>query len=193
MDELVTFAKENFNVTLKVDMSQLNANNIVAEFNKIKSTIDDLSSTANLFSLAGTKTGLANEFKALGDDTQAFYDVIINNKNSVAAALGEHIEKLKRIGGQQKAINEEQKVYNSLAVPKKESESSLQYLNRLIEAYTKLGLLGDNNKVFDQSYDQLRKLGLGGEQTFQTLNNLWGNIKNSSKDSARASASSLIA
>lgn len=186
MEELVTFAKENFNVTLKVDMSQLNANNIIAEFNKIKSTIDDLSSTSNLFSLAGTKTGLANELKALGDDTQAFYDVIINNKNSVATALREHIENLKKIDGQQKAVNEEQKVYNSLAAPKKESESSLQYLNRLIDAYNKLGLLGDNNKVFDQSYDQLRKLGLEGEQTFQTLNNLWGNIKNSSKDSVDA-------
>jgi hypothetical protein len=182
LNELVKLAKEQYNIVINIDTSKMKTEEVVKKFNDVKVEIDAISSSSRQFANAAVESGLGDAWEKYGNDIQNVYDTIIGNKSTVIVALGAHIDKLKSLGASQKDVAAEQSVLNELMKPKQQNESQIDYLNRLVTAYQSLGIIGDSSNPFDKTTDQLRKLGLAGDETFKTLNSQWSTLGDSGKD-----------
>ena len=184
LNELIKLAKDQYNITFNVDTSKLDAKQIVQKFNEIKTELDNLAIASRQFAESAVESNLGDSWEKYGQDVQKVSDLISSNKGVVVNALQAHIEKLKSLGASQKDIESEQQVLNEIMSPKKSNETQLDYLNRLIDGYNKLGLLGLGSTVGGFNAE-LEKLGLTGDKTFETLAGAWADMNKSGEDATK--------
>jgi hypothetical protein len=170
IQELIDLAKEKYDIEITVDMSKMNVKDVIKTFNDVKSELSDIMSFSQTFSSAAANTKIADTYKKMGDSAQEYYNVLIGNKNVVASQMRDHISQL----------NETQKAaLTSLETEKSNSESSINYLNRITKAYKDLGLI-DNSSWWVVSENRImesaRAIGVSYSGVFATISDDYANF-----------------
>ena len=150
LERLVEIANTDYHMDIKINIEGLGDGDVIKKFSELEEQILNINSFSASFSKAYQKS---TEWVATDDIRKDFSDLknaysnltteIINKKQRVLAALLPVKDTLNET--QQAALKE-------LNTSKKESETQLEYVNRLKDAYRTL--LDENNKRREQIYKQ---------------------------------------
>jgi hypothetical protein len=136
LKELVSFAESELGITIPVNIQDVDAENVAQKLRDAKNYIDEYLDFAQAFSetAAGNKY-LNKYFTEFGNTAQSTFTNIYSSVNTV-------IEGLQKLADEGRASARDLEILEELVTGKKEDESKLEYLQRLVSLYEELGLIG---------------------------------------------------
>jgi len=133
LQDLVDFAKENFDKTYNINISVLNDKQAKEAFASIRLDIEALMSFSKTYATAFTETNIDKSFKKIGDEATTLYDNIINTTPQIITYFEKHAKALENIKNGEQALM-------TLETARGENETYISYINRMTAAYKTLGI-----------------------------------------------------
>lgn len=136
LKELVSFAESELGITIPVNIQDVDAENVAQKLRDAKNYIDEYLDFAQAFSETAAGNKYLNEyFTEFGNTAQSTFTNIYSSVNTV-------IEGLQKLADEGRASARDLEILEELVTGKKEDESKLEYLQRLVSLYEELGLIG---------------------------------------------------
>lgn len=136
LKELVSFAESELGITIPVNIQDVDAENVAQKLRDAKNYIDEYLDFAQAFSETAAGNNYFNEyFTEFGNTAQSTFTNIYSSVNTV-------IEGLQKLADEGRASARDLEILEELVTGKKEDESKLEYLQRLVSLYEELGLIG---------------------------------------------------
>lgn len=168
--DILELAESELHVTIPINLEDVDEKNIKAKLKEAKAFIDEYLNFSQTFAEAAAGSELNTVFNEFGQKARSVYTSVTESVNTVIVAL----QDLKDAG---KATDDEIRILNELLSGQKEDEARIEYLQRLVSLYEKLGLIGKVSETsaygMSGTYSNIAKL---QNQQMQTLENL--GIKN---------------
>ena len=136
LKELVSFAESELGITIPVNIQDVDSENVAQKLRDAKNYIDEYLDFAQAFSETAAGNKYLNEyFTEFGNTAQSTFTNIYSSVNTV-------IEGLQKLADEGRASARDLEILEELVTGKKEDESKLEYLQRLVSLYEELGLIG---------------------------------------------------
>ena len=184
--DILELAESELHVTIPINLEDVDEKNIKAKLKEAKAFIDEYLNFSQTFAEAAAGSELNTVFNEFGQKARSVYTSVTESVNTVIVAL----QDLKDAG---KATDDEIRILNELLSGQSEDESRIEYLQRLVSLYEKLGLIGkvsetsaygmsgtysNISKLQNQQMQALENLGIKNKEVFSNmLNDVQGYYK----------------